>query len=347
MTTMDPRTEGALYGGLHRYQHIERLGHDEVQGLLDSGGIVVQEKLDGANATVAMVDGKLIVASRNQALSINGDPSTGFRGLVEYVLLRRAAIESVLRTWDGWTLRGEWLVNHSLAYDKDAYGALYIFDVQDAAGNYIHPDDYTELLRAAGLKVVPEIARFEVPTDVARLTELVTTTPSALGASHIEGIVVKRYDFRNQYGRATWGKVVHADFKVKNSLSFGPTKHDPSEIALAALITPAEVRKLIDKIGDERGTPADVRDMMQVLGRTYHDLIEDYLWDMIARPRQGKSTIDFHALKKLVEQKTRGIALNIFNGVEMVTEQDPHAHLPRLQPGQEPEPMIPMGERMT
>ena len=54
-----------LYRDITRYQHVERLGKVEVNGLLD-GEVYVQEKLDGANATVAMVDGSVVLCSRNR-----------------------------------------------------------------------------------------------------------------------------------------------------------------------------------------------------------------------------------------------------------------------------------------
>jgi len=60
--------------GLTRYTHIERLGNEEVEGLLD-GECVIQNKIDGTNLTVAWYDEPigLVIASRNNVVYRNGD----------------------------------------------------------------------------------------------------------------------------------------------------------------------------------------------------------------------------------------------------------------------------------
>lgn len=299
-----------IYAGLSKYQHVERLGHKEVEGLLD-GRVVVQEKIDGANATVAKVDGKLVIASRNQALSVDGDPATGFRGLVQYVLER-----PVFREFDeDWIIRGEWLVQHSLPYAKETMGHFYVFDVQRRDGSYVPAASYEPALVVAGIRFVPTIAELDSPT-VDQLVEYVNG-PSQFGAAHREGIVVKRYDFVNQYGRTQWGKMIHADFKVKNSLHFHAPKGDPAELRFVSLRLRAElVEKTIHKIAADRQEDSTVRHMAAVLGRVWYDLFTEELWDFVKKERVG--VFDFNAARKLVEQKTRDLALAYYNGVPLI-----------------------------
>lgn len=305
------REQKGLYGDwLFRYQHVERLGDDEVDGLLE-GTVVVQEKIDGANATVAWdEDAGLIICTRNRAISIGGEPPTGFRGLVEYVLAHEG-IKGLFRDRPDWILRGEWLVRHSIVYPAEYMNKLYVFDVQLRDGSYIPWQEYKDVLSAFGIEMVPHIAIMENPT-VADLVPL-TQEPSAFGGGEREGIVAKRYDFVNCYGRAVWGKLVSADFGEKNKLHFGTGNKDPKEVRFASTyVTEHLVLKVIDKIRDEHGS-ASVRNMPEILGRVWYDVFNEELWNFVKKEKVGK--FDFRAARKLVERKTRDIALAYFNGV--------------------------------
>ncbi len=298
-----------LWGWLPKYQHIERMGSDEVDGLLD-GEVYVQTKIDGANATVAWdVDAGLVIATRNRAISIGGKPETGMRGLVEYVL-GHPGFERVAS--QGYILRGEWLIKHSIAYGKDAWNHLYVFDVQRVDdGAYLTPEEYGRILEDHAIRYVPVIARFSRPSMEA-LTSLVSG-PDAFGAEQKEGVVVKRPGFVNRYGRVTWGKIVAADFKEKNRLAFGASKADAPEMRFAAgAVSTDSVMKLIHKIEDAKGQPANVRDMAQVIGRAWHEAFSEELWDFVNRERVRE--FNFGEARRLVEAKTREIALAHFNG---------------------------------
>lgn len=297
-----------LYAGLSKYQHVERLGHKEVEGILD-GPVTVQEKIDGANATVAYIDNKLVVASRNNTISVDGTPPTGFRGLVEYVLANPGFYPAP--PIKDWILRGEWLVHHSLRYRDDVYGHLYIFDVQRPDGSYVLPSEYEPVLAAAGLRFVPVAAEFTSPTPEQLLEVL--QRDSTFGAPMREGIVIKRYDFVNQYGRVQWGKMIHGDFKQKNSLFFRAPKSADAEVRFVSMaVTPELVRKTIAKVAFDKQEDASVRHMATVLGRVWYDVFKEELWDFTQKQRVG--AFDFAAARRLATEKTRDIALAVYNG---------------------------------
>ena len=305
---LEANRTAALYGGwLHKYQHIERLGSPEVEGLLD-GIVTVQTKIDGANMTIAWDEEKgLIIASRNQAISIGGNPPVGFNGAVEYILAR-PAYEEIVRH-DGMTIRGEWLIRHSIAYAKENLHKFWVFDIQCGSdGLYLPPEDYEDML--IELLYIPVIAVLDHPT-VDQIVALVPG-PDTFGAEQKEGVVVKRYDFKNQWGHTVWGKVVAADFKEKNKLAFGAGKKDGPELRFAAEVTDDDVLKVIHKIEEDH--PATVRDMSQVLGRVYYDAFTDRMWKFIQKERVKE--FNFETARRLVESKTREIALDYFNGVE-------------------------------
>ena len=197
--------------GLMRYQHVERLGNEEVEGLLD-GEVIVQTKIDGTNLTVAWYDEPigLVIASRNNIVyrngarvkfpvmdkegkskqDENGEPrfETRFDDAVDYVLAH-GGIQTMAAL--GFILRGEWLIHHSNAYDTEKYGYFYLFDVQwRSTGAYVPPDQWMGSADEHGVRYIPVLARLSRPAVEALLEY--TKGPDEFGSKQKEGIVVKR-----------------------------------------------------------------------------------------------------------------------------------------------------------
>ena len=88
-----------------KYQHIERLGTDEVEGILN-GKVYVFSKLDGSNCGLFMDNsGNIRVNSRNRLLSIDNDNA----GSCAYVL-ENDKYKNYLEKHPSHRLFGEWLV---------------------------------------------------------------------------------------------------------------------------------------------------------------------------------------------------------------------------------------------
>lgn len=333
--------------GLGRYQHIERLGNEEVEGLLD-GDVIVETKIDGANLTVAYYKEHhgIVIASRNQIAYKEDMEKKGFQGAVEYVL-NHDGIQTAV--YMGWILRGEWVAKmHNILYNKEIFGHYYVFDVQDISGNYIHPDVWMPKLKELGVQFIPILARLTRPTP-EQLAEL-TKGPDEFGAQQKEGIVIKRYDYYNKYGRMTWAKLVSKDFGEKNKLAFGASQQDPPELRFVAnIITTGFIMKTIHTIEDLKGVEKiPIKTMPEVLGRVWHDAIMEELWDFIQKeslskqievecdrhacpaPGHGVDALeplkfkvrvngfDFKAARRLSDEKTRTIALCYFNGIPIL-----------------------------
>ena len=322
--------------GLTRYQHIERLGNEEVEGLLD-GECVIQNKIDGTNLTVAWYDEPigLVIASRNNVVYRNGafvefpkkdkegnikigpdgKPETEHRFVdaVDYVRAH-GGIQTLAAM--GYILRGEWLIQHSMVYAKEKYGHFYVFDVQErTTGVYVPTGKWIPLAEERGVHYVPMLTTLNNPS-VEALVEL-SKGPDEFGAQQKEGIVVKNFGFSNKWGRMTWGKIVSADFKDKMKAAMGATNDDPPEIKFAArVVTYDFIMKTIHSLEDSLGRKLVIRDMPQVLGRVYHDAFIEELWDFVQKETVSK--FDFRTARKTVENKTRDIALAYFNGVPTV-----------------------------
>src|SRR3990172_5910877 len=322
--------EGSLYGDiLRRYQHVERLGHEEVEGLLD-GEVVLQDKIDGANGSVCLdPEAGLIIASRNQAISIGGNPPTGFNGFVEYVL-GHEGIRRFLSAYGG-VLRGEYLIRHSISYPKEAYGHFYVFDIEERVPGlddtyptapksmwvwrYWTPEFYISKLEEFGIKYIPILARLNKPS----VEDLLSYVEGAdfLGASQREGLVVKNYNFHNRYGRTTWGKLISADFAEKKKMTWGAANTDPPEMRFVSrLLTQELVEKTIHKVSDEREETPRIQHMAEVLGRVWYDIFREELWDFVRHDKVGE--FNFKMAQRLAVEKTRGIALAFYNAVPSV-----------------------------
>jgi len=299
-----------LYQSISKYQHVERLGNSSVEGLLE-GDVVVQTKIDGANLTVAYLEGiGHIIASRNTAISIGENPKTGFNGAIEYCLDH----PGIMALSERYILRGEWLVRHSMNYPKEYMQHFYVFDVQRYEDeSYVHPNEYIPLLQTYGIKYIPTLVQLTNPT----IEDLMTLAkgPDKFGAEQKEGVVIKRYDFVNKYGRTQWGKIVHEEFKIKNKLMFNPQRADGLEIKFASgVVSKQFILKVINKIKDEtENNDITIKQMPRILGVVWYDVFTEELWDFVKKNRVKE--FDFSKAKKLVETATREIALAYFNGI--------------------------------
>ncbi len=295
-----------------KYHHVERLGHEEVEGLLD-GEVVVQEKMDGANLTVQSDgEGGLLVASRNRVIAKGEEVLDGFGGAVDWVL-GHDGIKGFLRHHPHLVLRGEWSRRHSISYAKEHANKFWVFDVQDDVGAFVPYDEYVPHLRDWGIDFIPVMARLSRPS-IEEVSEL-AAGPSQWGAEHREGVVVKRYDFRNKWGRTVWGKVVSADFKVKHKGAMGANRFDAVEQHFAALLTDEFLVKELLKIksGLNEGEVWSVELMPRILGMVWYTIFHEELWGFVKKKRV--KVFDFGKAKKLCDVRVREFALGVFNGV--------------------------------
>jgi hypothetical protein len=177
----------------------------EVQSLL-GGDVVVEEKLDGANLGFSLAsDGNLRLQNRGQYL--DGRYVGQFVRLPAWLALHGDALRSVLTPTT--ILFGEWCAaRHSLEYSL-LPDWLILFDVYDrAVGNFWSTPRRDALAYAAGLAVVPQLARGrKINLDI--LKDMVITTPSHYRRGPMEGVVVRRESVDWCCARA---KLIRADF---------------------------------------------------------------------------------------------------------------------------------------
>lgn len=302
-----------------RFQHVERFGNDEVDGI-DIGTVHVFPKIDGANASLWWtIDphgmGCLHAGSRNRELSLDNDNQGFFNWCVQQPQAERIA--SFFRANPYKRLYGEWLVPHSLkTYREETWRRFYVFDVMDEEGDvprYMPYEEYQPLMEEHGLEYIPPICIIENPTYerlVYQLTNNIFLIEDGRGVG--EGVVLKNYNFLNRFGRTTWAKIVSSEFKEKHAKTMGAPEIKEQklvEIEIAnKYVTKALCEKTYHKIKAEAGWSSKY--IPRLLSTVYHDLITEEAWQFVKEHKNP--VIDFKKLNNLTINKVKEHLPNLF-----------------------------------
>ncbi len=319
-----------LYKNITRYQHVERLGKVEVKGLLD-GTVYVQEKLDGANMTVAYVNDEIVLCSRNRFVGTLGDCQKGgtFLNARDYVR-DHGGYHKLFKLHPDWVLRGEWVDCKHHIKDYDCKNSFIVFDVQvpketkvdeEYSYKYLTPEEYQIVLLQFGIPYVPTIVALTNPTPEL----LATYAPGAsgFGAKNREGVVVKRPGFVNTWGHTVWAKLIAKDFIAnKQEQSKNPSAKQPHHLErkfAEDCVDKDFILKTLYKLRDEVGEEFGVKYMAELMGRVWYDVFNERLWGFQKKAKRidGGRPFDFLVAQKLVSGQVKEVALGYFNGMEV------------------------------
>lgn len=298
-----------------KYMHVERLDGDEVEGLLD-GDVVVQPKIDGANGSIWLEAGELHCATRN--MEITKDEG---HGLTQWMKANHDALYRLLVWHPFWRLYGEWLIPHSLkTYRVDCWRKFYIFDVLDELGlepeigereRFVPHNIYQPELDKYGLNYIPILAVVSQPSIEAIQGLLERNTYLIEDGKGVgEGLVIKRYDFVNRYGRTVWGKMVRNEFKEKHLTAMGPTQISGGLTAEIIFAQEYVTRMRVEKAKAEL-EPWSSKKIPGVFGIVFHDLIQEELWDFL-KEKKNKVSLDFNDLYSKVVQQIEAVYPELF-----------------------------------
>lgn len=290
-----------------KYQHLERFGTDEVDGI-EIGTCYVFPKIDGTNAQT-WLNGKTIKAgSRNRELSLEKDNA----GFYEWLTKQSNIIKFHL---DNPEIRlfGEWLVPHSLkTYREDAWRKFYVFDVMKDE-EYLHYDDYKTSLEHHNINYISPLGivkdgNYESFVHYMDKNNFLIQDGKGTG----EGIVIKNYDFKNKYGRTTWAKIVTSHFKEKHHKEMGAPVKEFTMLEreiVDSYVTNGRVEKIYNKIKtDSDGWSSEY--IPRLLQTVYYDLVKEECWNFVKEHKNPK--INFGTLKHLSIQKTKELKPELF-----------------------------------
>ena len=297
-----------------KYQHIERFGTDEVEGI-ELGECVVFPKIDGSNASVYLNgDGEIRAGSRNRELTLEKDNA----GFYAYVL-NQENIKEYLKAHPNHRLYGEWLVKHTLkTYRDDAWRKFYIFDVcvdtENGGIEYIPYDVYKPLLEEYNLDYIPPIKIIKNGSYEDFIYQMMNNNTFLIkdGEGVGEGIVIKSYGYHNKYGRQTWAKIVTSEFKEKHTKEMGAPKDEHvliEEKISEEYITQAFVDKEYEKIKVEMDGWSS-KYIPRLLNTIWHVFIEEEIWNILKKYKNP--TISFKTLNHFVTNRIKEIKKEIF-----------------------------------
>ena len=287
----------------NKYQHIERLGSAEVEGILE-GLCYVFPKLDGTNSQLWWNNG-LKAGSRNRELSVESD-NAGFYNWA----LTQSNILSFFENRPDLKLYGEWLVPHTLKnYNSNAWRNFYVFDVIREDGSYLPYEEYNALLSIYGIPTIP-VLLVKTNPSLSELNELLSNNTYLISEGIGEGIVIKNYNYTNKYGRKTWAKIVADEFKVQKGISVKDiSEQKPIEFQIVeTFVTEAFVRKELAKI--ELVEPWSSKLIPKLLNTVFHELIAEEMWNILKRFKNPK--INFKDLNNLTISKIKELLSDKF-----------------------------------
>lgn len=282
------------------YQHVKRIGDQETEGLLD-GTCYVFPKLDGTNAQAWFEDGQMHYGSRNRDIT-EGSDNAGFREAMS----QNQNLTDLCEEWEYGRVFGEWLVPHTVkGYADDAWRKFYVFDMMGADGAYVSYETLAEFCSRYGVEYIQplHISNELTYEKIAKISE--TNTFLMADQKIGEGVVIKNYDYRNRFGRQTWGKFVTAEF---HELSGTKKQKMPKQIlgqieneVVDHYLTTALIEKTQAKIALEKGGWSS-NCIGELIGRVWYDIVNEEIWNIVKRFKNP--TINFKTLNILV---TKGI----------------------------------------
>jgi hypothetical protein len=297
-----------------KYQHIERFGTEDVEGI-ELGECYVFPKIDGTNGSVWLDDnGEIRAGSRNRELTLENDN----QGFYAYVL-QNENIKNYLHKHPTHRLYGEWLKPHTLkTYRDDAWDRFYIFDVcldkEDGGVEYILYDIYKPLLDEFNLDYIPPIAKIKNATYesfIRCLEQNIFLIKDGQGIG--EGVVIKNYNYYNKYKRQIWAKIVTSEFKEQHYKTMGcpeiNTKIMIEEKIIDDFCTEAFIQKEFAKIVEENGEWTN-RYIPILLDRVFSELIKEESYNIIKK--YNNPTINYKTLNALVINKIKQVKEDIF-----------------------------------
>lgn len=290
-----------------KYTDVVRLGHKSTVGVLNEGdNIIIQEKLDGANASFTLDELDLKMYSRNTELS-ESKTLGGFYNFVKDSFENKKELLN-----PNYIYFGEWLNPHKVKYENYEKH-FFLFDIYSKSENKYLDFSVVKLeANNLGLNLIPVF--YEGKYDsYEQLEKYVGSTAlnAKIGDKVLgEGIVVKNVDYVDRFGNQMYVKLVVDEFVEvqKQKKSSDPNSYKSTdEYKLAeSLVTKARVEKTIFKLRDE-GLIADNLEKKDI-GLIFKESINRVYADLI---KEESDSINSELDEKLFRKHTSSITKNI------------------------------------
>lgn len=218
-----PRTPHIFWSG-NRKADQESMDMRRSIEMISSDGLVIEEKLDGANCSISFLDGRPVVRSRGHELSGGEHPQWDPIMPWIYSHRHRPLMDAL---GERYVMYGEWMyARHNMEYES-LPDYFHEFDIYDKhTGYWLSTKLRHELLSGCDVVSVPVIAtgRHRPEQVSAMLTRMSAYDATKNGVPvQIEGVYLKLESDGQTIGRAKW---VRDSFTREVTDSEHWSKHD-------------------------------------------------------------------------------------------------------------------------
>ena len=276
--------------------------------------IIIQTKIDGANASIALdEDGNLLAFSRKNQLTMTNN----LRGFWNYV---QTLEKEKFQDLGNRILFMEWEVKHTVKYRPEVYNQAYVYDMFDMDTNQWQPQDIVrEFAKSHGMNYIKTL--YDGPFISWEHCKSFMDIPTY--GEHEEGCIVKNQTKLNNPNCRTpfYIKLVNDSFKETQASNRVMKEIDPNdeiekkaaEDSANQLITEARIRKEIYKMIDEQILPAEIR--AQDMGTIARNLPKRIYDDIIKEDKEVFDKLQNKYIGKAIGSVTMNYAKKIVLGV--------------------------------
>ena len=280
---------------MKKYLDIERCKQKYAETFNVGEDIVIQEKIDGSNASIRYDEESGTLKAFSRRLELNADNT--LNGFWDYVqTLNLDTFKEILSS--RYIVFGEWMgAKHAIKYPENVYGKFWMFDVWDTQTEQYLPYEETRSFYDKLIACGNEENKFNfVPVFYIGKFESWEKTSELVGRTEVgaeptgEGIVIKRQNCLDSKSSRLpfYVKIVSEQFsevhKSKKQKAIDPEAIAKKEanLALAAtIVTPQRVQKMIYKFIEDGLLPQDwdehnLKDISKILPNAiYKDCVKE------------------------------------------------------------------------
>lgn len=280
---------------MKKYLDIERCKQKYAETFNVGEDIVIQEKIDGSNASIRYDEESGTLKAFSRRLELNADNT--LNGFWDYVqTLNLDTFKEILGS--RYIVFGEWMgAKHAIKYPENVYGKFWMFDVWDTQIEQYLPYEETRSFYDKLIACGNEENKFNfVPVFYIGKFESWEKTSELVGRTEVgaeptgEGIVIKRQNCLDSKSSRLpfYVKIVSEQFsevhKSKKQKAIDPEAIAKKEanLALAAtIVTPQRVQKMIYKFIEDGLLPQDwdehnLKDISKILPKAiYKDCVKE------------------------------------------------------------------------
>ena len=294
------------------YNKIHALHKEECEGILE-GTCYIQEKVDGANASIWLGDdGEIHYGSRSRDLFLANDNFNGFGDWVR----SHPRLKEFFTQYPHVRLNGEWLVRHTIGYRETSYKKFYLFDMEISDGVIAMTGEILQMYDLAkefDIPVVHLYGSFVNPT----LEDIKALAGSSVLGEKGEGVVVKNLSYRNKFGDINFGKYVTQEFKEDNGVTFGGNNKFSETYEemyfVNKLVTLPRVEKTTHKLESMEGKLSE-KHIPRIMGMVFHDVMSEEANDMANHLAKNGADFNFKKFKELCNKKSKSVFMELLTG---------------------------------